>query len=122
MKRLRAILRNRRCVSAEPPAREAVDMPVNLDPEDWDEFRVESHRALDMMLEHLRDLRQRPVWTAPSEEAQARFKRELPQEGREFSAVLEDFDRYIKPFATGNTHPMFMGWAQGAGTPAGMIA
>ena len=97
-------------------------MPVNLDPENWDEFRAESHRALDMMLDHLRDLRERPVWTEPSEEARARFKRDLPQEGRDLSAVLEDFDRYIMPFATGNTHPMFMGWAQGAGTPAGMIA
>ena len=31
-------------------------MPVNLDPENWDEFRAESHRALDMMLDNLRDL------------------------------------------------------------------
>jgi hypothetical protein len=122
VKRLRAIFRNRGCASTEPPAREALDMPVNLDPENWDEFRAESHRALDMMLDYLREIRERPVWTEPSEEARARFKRDLPQEGRDLSAVLKDFDRYIKPFATGNTHPMFMGWAQGAGTPAGMIA
>ena len=36
--------------------------------------------------------------------------------------MLADFERFIKPYATGNIHPMFMGWAQGAGTPAGMIA
>ena len=97
-------------------------MPVDLDPEDWDEFRAESHRALDMMIDYLRGLRERPVWREPTAEAQARFERDLPAEGRDLAAVLADFDRYIKPFATGNIHPMFMGWAQGAGTPVGMIA
>ncbi|MBL1255688.1 pyridoxal-dependent decarboxylase [Methylocystis sp. Sn-Cys] len=96
--------------------------PVDLDPEDWDAFRAESHRALDSMIDYLRDLRTRPVWTPPSEEAKARFDRDLPAQGRELAAVLEDFERYIKPFATGNIHPMFMGWVQGAGTPVGMIA
>ena len=36
--------------------------------------------------------------------------------------ALGTFERYIKPYATGNTHPLFMGWVQGAGTPVGMIA
>ena len=97
--------------------------PVDLDPEDWDAFRETSHRALDAMIDYLRDLRSRPVWRAPDGAARARFTREtLPDEGREFAAVLADFEQFIKPYATGNIHPMFMGWAQGAGTPAGMIA
>jgi len=96
--------------------------PVDLDPTDWDDFRAKSHRALDEMIDYLRGLRSRPVWRAPTEEARARFTRDLPTEERDFSEVLEDFDRYIKPFATGNIHPMFMGWVQGAGTPVGMIA
>jgi aromatic-L-amino-acid decarboxylase len=96
--------------------------PVDLDPEDWDAFRAESHRALDSMIDYLRDLRSRPVWVEPTPEARARFQRDLPEKGRDLTAVLEDFERYIKPFATGNIHPMFMGWAQGAGTPVGMIA
>ena len=28
----------------------------------------------------------------------------------------------IKPYATGNLHPSFMGWVHGAGTPVGMVA
>ena len=36
--------------------------------------------------------------------------------------MLDDFDRLIKPYATGNLHPAFMGWVHGAGTPVGMIA
>ena len=96
--------------------------PVDLDPDDWDEFRAESHRALDAMIDYLRAVRERPVWTAPTDEARARFSRDLPAEGRDLSAVLGDFERFILPYATGNTHPMFMGWVQGAGTPAGMVA
>ena len=96
--------------------------PVDLDPEDWEAFRAESHRALDSMIDYLRDLRERPVWTEPSGEARARFDRPLPAQGRPLAEVLEDFERYIKPYATGNIHPMFMGWVQGAGTPVGMVA
>ncbi len=28
----------------------------------------------------------------------------------------------ILPYATGNTHPGFMGWVHGGGTPVGMVA
>ncbi len=96
--------------------------PVDLDPTDWEAFRAESHRALDAMIDHLATLRERPVWREPSAEARERFRRPLPAEGRGLSAALADFERYIQPFANGNIHPLFMGWAQGAGTPVGMIA
>jgi aromatic-L-amino-acid decarboxylase len=96
--------------------------PVDLDPDDWEKFRADSHRALDDMIEYLRGVRERPVWRQAPEEAKERFRRPLPLEGRDFSAALEDFDRYIKPYVTGNTHPLFMGWVHGAGTPVGMVA
>ena len=43
---------------------------VDLDPDDWEAFRAESHKALDGMIDHLRDVRTRPVWRQPTEEAQ----------------------------------------------------
>jgi aromatic-L-amino-acid decarboxylase len=96
--------------------------PKDLDPKDWEAFRAQAHGALDAMIDHIRDVRERPVWRPASEEAKAHFRRELPLKGRDFSETLADFDRYIKPFAIGNTHPLFMGWVQGAGTPVGMVA
>ncbi|WP_051949365.1 pyridoxal-dependent decarboxylase [Methylosinus sp. PW1] len=96
--------------------------PADLDPTDWEAFRAESHRALDAMIDHLATLRERPVWREPSAEARERFRRPLPAEGQGLSATLEDFERFIQPYANGNIHPLFMGWAQGAGTPVGMIA
>ncbi len=96
--------------------------PVDLDPENWEAFRATAHRALDDMIEHMRGLRERPVWREAPEEARERFRRELPVKGRDLAETLEDFDKYIKPYATGNAHPLFMGWVQGAGTPVGMVA
>jgi aromatic-L-amino-acid decarboxylase len=95
---------------------------IDLDPEDWDKFRAESHQALDRMIDYLRQARDRPVWREAPQEAKERFRRGLPAKGRDFSEALADFERFIKPYATGNTHPLFMGWVHGAGTPVGMIA
>jgi len=33
------------------------DPQPHLDPEDWHEFRRESHRALDEMIDHVRNIR-----------------------------------------------------------------
>ncbi len=96
--------------------------PKNLDPQDWQAFRSNAHSALDAMIDHIQSLRERPVWREASPEAKARFSRALPRDSRDLARTLEDFERFIKPYTIGNPHPMFMGWAQGAGTPVGMVA
>ncbi len=95
--------------------------PLDLDPVDWEAFRARAHGALDAMIDHIRDVRERPVWRPASEEAKAFFRRPPPLKGQDFVKTLAEFDRYIKPYAIGNGHPLFMGWVQGAGTPVGMI-
>ena len=97
-------------------------MSDNLDPENWEAFRASSHQALDRMIDFLQTARERPVWRDAPEGVRARFQSALPRGPRDFSDVLEDFDVNIKPYAVGNTHPLFMGWVHGAGTPVGMIA
>jgi glutamate/tyrosine decarboxylase-like PLP-dependent enzyme len=94
----------------------------SLDPEDWASFRAAAHRALDGMIDHIASLRDRPLWTAAPDEARARFRAPLPRAGRSLDAALADFDRYVKPYVTGNGHPGFMGWVHGAGAPVGMVA
>lgn len=107
---------------AAPASAGAPSPAADLDPQDWEQFRAESHRALDHMIDFLADLRERPVWREPSAEARERFRRPLPTQGKGLTATLEDYERFIEPFANGNIHPLFMGWAQGAGTPVGMVA
>ena len=52
----------------------------------------------------------------------ARFAEPLPKGPRDLGEVLADVDALIAPFVVGNTHPRFMGWAHGAGTPVGVVA
>ena len=94
----------------------------SLDPQDWEAFRAEAHRGLDMMVDHLRDLRQGKVWQSAPAEVRAEFKAPLPREGRPLRELLDTFERDMLPYATGNTHPLFMGWVHGGGTPVGMVA
>lgn len=95
---------------------------INLDPTDWDEFRRTSHIALDLMIDHLRTIRERPVWRPAPENIRDSFLKSLPRGSRELADVLAQFDSDIRPYVTGNAHPLFMGWVHGAGTPVGMIA
>jgi glutamate/tyrosine decarboxylase-like PLP-dependent enzyme len=100
---------------------DTLDDPT-LDPRDWEELRALGHRMLDDMIDFLRDVRERPAWRAPSEEARARIAAPLPEEPTPPEAIYDDFRAAILPFATGNVHPAFFGWVHGSGTPVGMLA
>ncbi len=76
-----------------------------LDPDDWDAFRTQARAALDGMIDHLSTLRERPVWVVAPPEIRGCVERNLPEEGRSLNEALEEFDRTIKPYATGNGHP-----------------
>jgi glutamate/tyrosine decarboxylase-like PLP-dependent enzyme len=96
--------------------------PPNLDPEDWQAFRDASRRALDDMIDFLQTVRERPVWQQAPAEVVRRFHQPLPTAPQSLDEVLADFSTLVRPYATGNLHPLFMGWVHGAGTPVGMIA
>ena len=75
---------------------------------------------LDDMLDHLEGLRQNPVWREPQSNS---FGAEnLPAAPSELQEVHRVFLQQILPFGSGNLHPGFMGWAQGAGTAVGALA
>jgi len=96
--------------------------PPNLDPEDWQAFRAASRRALDDMIDFLQTVRARPVWRQAPPEVVRQFHQPLPAAPQSLDEVLADFSTLVRPYATGNLHPLFMGWVHGAGTPVGMIA
>src|ERR1700681_928085 len=100
----------------------APSAPPNLDPDDWQAFRVASRRALDDMIDFLQTVRERPVWQQAPAEVVREFHQPLPAGPQSLDEVLADFSSLIRPYAVGNLHPLFMGWVHGAGTPVGMIA
>jgi glutamate/tyrosine decarboxylase-like PLP-dependent enzyme len=101
--------------------RPALDTP-SLDPEDWTQTRAQAHRMLDDMLDYIAYIRDRPVWVPVPETVRENFRSEIPRTATPLEAVHREFMEFVLPYAGGNVHPGFMGWVQGGGTAAGMLA
>lgn len=99
-----------------------VSPPAHLDPTDWTAFREDAHRMLDDVISHIASVRENPVWRPQPDTNRDEFQKPLPSSPRELGEVLTDVRDHIMPYATGNLHPLFMGWVHGAGTPVGMVA
>jgi glutamate/tyrosine decarboxylase-like PLP-dependent enzyme len=100
----------------------AMTKPHSLDPTDWSVVRGQAHGMLDDILDHLQSLRDQPVWRAPTAAARARLAEPLPLGPQPLAELHEIFLEAILPHSSGNAHPGFMGWVQGGGTVAGVLA
>jgi aromatic-L-amino-acid decarboxylase len=94
----------------------------SLDPADWRATRAQGHRMLDDMFDFLEHIRERPVWQPIPASVRGHFREAVPAAPTDLAAVHDEFMRYILPYATGNSHPGFMGWVHGGGNVAGMLA
>ncbi len=95
---------------------------ASLDPDDWDAFRHVLHEAVDGIVDDLAGLRDDPAWRPVPDAVKRSLREPLPRAGEPIGATLAAFDDTIRPYATGNRHPRFLGWVHGAGTPAGVLA
>ena len=95
---------------------------IVLDPADRKRARLSAHRALDDALDYLESVSERPAWQPVPQAVKDRLQAPMPQDGRAFEDVYDDFARTILPYATGNIHPRFWGWVHGTGTQTGAIA
>jgi aromatic-L-amino-acid/L-tryptophan decarboxylase len=77
---------------------------------------------LDDALDYVQHIRERPVWQPIPAEVRAHFREPVPIAPSDLTEVHGRFLKDILPYATGNTHPGFMGWVHGGGTPVGMLA
>jgi len=94
----------------------------SLDPEDWAATRALGHRMLDEMIDWLSTSRDRPVWRQMPQEARAAMRLPVPREGMPVEAIYDDFCRLILPYSSANEHPRMMGWVNGGGSAAGLLA
>ncbi|MFS2149520.1 pyridoxal phosphate-dependent decarboxylase family protein [Rhizobium sp. Rhizsp42] len=111
-----------RIAKTDMPEGPDLEKSTSLDPTDWQAFREAAHRMLDDTIDHIANVRQKPVWQPMPSDTRARFARALPDDPRALDDVLDDVRTHVFPHATGNLHPLFMGWVHGAGTPVGMVA
>ncbi len=77
---------------------------------------------LDDILDYVAHIRERPVWQPIPDEVRAHFLTSVPVGPSDLADVHEEFMRFILPYATGNTHPGFMGWVHGGGNVPGLLA
>src|SRR5580658_10281982 len=94
----------------------------SLDPIDWGDLRRDGHHMLDDMFDHFESLHDQPVWRAPPASRLADIREAMPRAPSPLRDVHARFMSSILPYSSGNAHPGFMGWVQGAGTPVGMLA
>ena len=96
-----------------------------LDPADWDEYRSQMHQLLDECCDRMKSYRDLP-WKPPPPGMQqdlqmANGEDKATKSGRPLRAVMDELVQDIMPYATGNTHPKFMGWVHGAGLPSSTV-
>jgi glutamate/tyrosine decarboxylase-like PLP-dependent enzyme len=94
---------------------------TDLDPRDWPATRETAHRMLDDILDHVEGLRDQPVWRAPPPEIRQAFREPLPAGPSDLADLRQTFLSSVLPYSSGNAHPGFMGWVQGAGGVAGLL-
>src|SRR6202041_720600 len=104
------------------PYEEGSEDSASLDPADWRALRAQAHHMLDDMLDATQMLGRQPVWQPIPDPVRQSFHQELPRGATPLASVPEEFMRSILPFTARNSHPGFMGWVQGGGTPVGMLA
>ena len=95
---------------------------TDLDPENWDAVRALGHRMFDDMLDWLVSARERPVWAQMPPEKRQAMRVPLPANGTDLETLYTDFRDLVLPYGAGNEHPRFMGWVNGGGTAAGILA
>lgn len=94
---------------------------ASLDPGDWEEVRALSHRIMDDAVDHLRDVRERPVWRDMPEAVRATFTEPLPSGPAPLEAVYRQVAETVMPYPMGNVHPRFWSWYMGAGNFTGAL-
>ncbi|MCQ9154636.1 pyridoxal phosphate-dependent decarboxylase family protein [Acidomonas methanolica] len=95
---------------------------AGLDPEDFSSLRALGHLMLDDIFDRAERMGDGPVWRPMPPEERARFRGALPASGTGAERLYDLCRQAIVPYHNGNTHPGFMGWVQGAGTPVGILA
>ncbi len=98
------------------------DARASLDPEDWSEVRALGHRMLDEMIDWLASAHERPVWLQMPAAKRAEMREALPAGPTPMAEVYEDFRNLILPYSSANEHPRMMGWVNGGGSAAGLLA
>jgi glutamate/tyrosine decarboxylase-like PLP-dependent enzyme len=109
---------NRAAPAADPSAARSAE---TLDPPDWSRVAELAHLVVDDAVEHLRTVRDRPVWRPMPEEVEAAFRGPAPEAPMSLEDVYAAVKRTVLAYPMGNVHPRFWSWYMGAGNFTGAL-
>ena len=92
-----------------------------LDPADWTATLALAHRMVEAAAVQIRDVRDRPVWQPMPETVRQSYADPPPQDPAPLTAIWQDLQANLLPYAMGNSHPRFWMWYMGAGTFTGAL-
>lgn len=92
-----------------------------LDPSDWADVQILSHRIVDDAVAYLRDVRQRPVWQEMPGDVRDFFTASLPQSPTPLADIYGDVVDKVMPYPMGNIHPRFWSWYMGSSNFTGAL-
>ena len=95
---------------------------IGLDPDDWNDIKTLGYLIIDDMVDYLKTVGERRVWTPIPESLKSEFKKPIPHQPSDIFTVYDEFKQNILPYTSGNIHPKFFAWVQGTGTPMGAFA
>ncbi|WP_192258821.1 pyridoxal phosphate-dependent decarboxylase family protein [Mesorhizobium caraganae] len=99
----------------------AASTEETLDPSDWADVQVLSHRIVDDAVAYLRDVRQRPVWQEMPGDVRDFFTASLPQSPTPLADIYGDVVDKVMPYPMGNIHPRFWSWYMGSSNFTGAL-
>jgi aromatic-L-amino-acid/L-tryptophan decarboxylase len=92
-----------------------------LDPSDWADVQLLSHRIVDDAVAYLRDVRERPVWREMPGDVKDFFTAPLPRSPAPLADVYGEVARNVMPYPMGNIHPRFWSWYMGSSNFTGAL-
>lgn len=92
-----------------------------LDPENWETTRDLAHRMVDEAVDHLEQVRERPVWRPMPDNVRAKFQSGLPEDPTSLDQVYAEYRETVGAYPMGNIHPRFWGWYMGASNFTGAL-
>lgn len=87
------------------------------------DFRTHAHQLVDWMADYMETLSDRPVMaqTQPGD-ILAQLPLTAPEQGEEFTALMQDFENIILPGMTHWQHPRFFGYFPANSSPPSVLA
>ena len=93
----------------------------SLDPDDWATSRALAHRMVDEAVDHLAQVRERPVWQPMPDDVRDTFQAGLPVDASPLDQVYGEYRETVRAYPMGNIHPRFWGWYMGASNFTGAL-